>query len=410
MKTIKYSFPFLLLLATLSCQPNLINKRSTKAPDIRVLLAEISQTVPISFHGTFVLYAEEATYELGKKNNRIDLSLLKNGFKLSNSNRIFSFRGEDIVRLSPQKNSSWFTFKNRSYKGDLLLSLNKTGKIAVVNKLNLEEYLKGVVPAEMPSGNSDYFEALKAQAVCARTYSLKKMLEHKEHSFDVYADVRDQVYAGREAESPLASEALRLTSGDILMYHDTLATVYYNSTCGGMTEAVQNVWPAAPEFPYLQPQKDILGDGFACAVSPLYRWERSFSIQELDSLFKRRFNTSFLNRAVSDTTRLVFKARVLNRSAQGRAQQMQLVYGDTSVVLKRFEIRRFFSKKNTGTLPSLFFTLSSNDSTINLSGGGSGHGVGMCQWGALNMSQKGFKYYDILVNKYFKGTYLKKVY
>ncbi len=409
MKTLKPFSLLLLLLVAFSCQPNMIKKSSNKAPNIRVLLAEVSQTTPLFFQGTFVLYSEEAAYELGSNNNHLDISLLKNGFKLSNPKRIFTFRREDIVRLFPKETASWFTFKNKTYKGGIILSINSEGKINVVNKLSLEEYLKGVVPAEMPSGNPAYLEALKAQAVCARSYSLKKMLYRKTQPFDVYADVRDQVYSGRDVEKPLATEALAATHGDVLMFHDTLATVYYHSTCGGVLEAVQNVWNTKP-FPYLQPQKDILGNGFACSVSPLFRWERQFNFTELDSLFSLRFNKTLLHQTVSDTTQLVFKSQVLDRTAQGRVQKMQLAYGDTSVTLEGYAIRRFFSKKKQGALPSSFFTLSSNDSTIILTGGGSGHGVGMCQWGALNMSQKGFKYYDILVNKYFKGTYLKKVY
>ncbi len=399
----------LLLLVAFACQPNMIHTNLNKAPDIRVLLAKVSQTTPLLFQGTFVLYSEEAAYELGSNNNNLDISLLKDGFKLSNPKRIFTFRNEDIVRLFPKEKSSWFTFKNKTYKGGIILSVNADEKINVVNKLSLEEYLKGVVPAEMPSGNPAYLEALKAQAVCARSYSLKKMLDRKAQPFDLYADVRDQVYGGRDAEKPLATEALAATRGDVLMFHDTLATVYYHSTCGGVLEAVQNVWDTK-HFPYLQPQKDILGSGFACSVSPLFRWERRFDFTEIDSLFKLRFNKSFLHQTVSDTVPLVFKTQVLNRTAQGRVQKMQLTYGDTCATLEGYALRRFFSKKKEGALPSLFFSLTSNDSTIILNGGGSGHGVGMCQWGALNMSQKGFKYYDILVNKYFKGTYLKKVY
>ncbi len=409
MKKLNHYFFLLLLLAAYACQPNMIHTNANKAPDIRVLLAEVSQSAPLLFRGTFVLYSEEAAYELGPNNSTLDISLLKNGYKLSNPKRIFTFRREDIVRLFPKEKTSWFTFNGKTYKGGIILSVNSSGKINVVNKLSLEEYLKGVVPAEMPSANPAYLEALKAQAVCARSYSLKKMLARKSQPFDLYADVRDQVYGGRDAERPLATEALSATHGDVLMFHDTLATVYYHSTCGGVLEAVQNVWNTKP-FPYLQPQKDILGNGFACSVSPLFRWERRFKLSELDSLFKLRFNKSYLHETVLDTTRLVFKTRVLRRTAQGRVQQMQVTYGDTSATLDGYAIRRFFSKSEKGALPSLFFNFASNDSTIILSGGGSGHGVGMCQWGALNMSQKGFKYYDILVNKYFKGTYLKKVY
>jgi len=193
------------------------------------------------------------------------------------------------------------------------------------------------------------------------------------------------------------------------MLNDTLATVYYSSTCGGLSEAVQNVWPG-PAYKHLQPGKDLLGDNFACSVSPHFRWKRSFTIQQLDSLFKINFNRSFLDQIVTDSTAIVFGANILERSSTGRVQKMSLSLGDTTVVLSNFEIRKFFSTEQAKTLKSRFFSISDTDSTLVIKGGGYGHGVGLCQWGALNMSQQGFKYYDILVNKYFKGTYLKKVY
>jgi len=408
LKTITFILLSLLFFST-ACQPYLKKPEAKPAPSIRVLVSEIAETDTLVFDGIYTLHSEEANYELGKKNNQLIVSVLKNGYKLSNSSRLFTFRDVDKIRLTSPENTSSFQTGKRLYKGSIVISKKPGGKILLVNKLNLEDYLAGVVPSEMPSYKTGYLEALKAQAICARTYALKKMLLRKNAAFDVYTDVWDQVYKGKQAETPLANEALSATRGDVLMNDDSLATIYYHSTCGGLTESAQNVWQVS-SFPYLQSQKDILGDGFACSVSPLFRWQRSFGIAQLDSLFNNSYNKSYLAIAVEDTTSLLFKATVLSRTAQGRVQQMQISYGDTSVVLNGYSIRRFFSDSDSGDLKSRFFSISSTDSTILINGGGYGHGVGMCQWGALNMSEKGFKYYDILVNKYFKGTYLKKVY
>jgi len=400
---------FLFALILGACQPYIVKPGSPDTPSIRVLLGEISTRDSIAFNGSYLLRAAEADYELGSNNSHLIISAIPNGFRLSNPNRIFTFRDGDQIRLSARSPSAVFHYKGRTYTDNVIIIKTSTSNIQLINRVDLEEYLKGVVPSEMPSGKEGYREALKAQAICARTYALKKMLDRKKDSFDVYADVWDQVYKGKGAEKTLASEAIQATSGDVLMYNDTLAAIYYHSTCGGLTESVQNVWPSA-SYPYMQSQKDIIGSEFACSVSPLFRWKRSFNLSELDSLFYLSYQKSFLNKEVSDTTLLQFKAHISERTKQGRVQKMEISYGDTSIVLNGYTIRRFFAKHNQGHLKSRFFSIESNDSSLVISGGGYGHGVGMCQWGALNMSEKGFKYYDILVNMYFKGTYLKKVY
>ena len=406
-----YKSLLLILLALIlgACQPHISTPVSRNTPFIRVLLSEVGARDSVAFKGSYLLRAAEADYELGSNNSYLIINSIPNGFRLSNPNRIFTFRDGDHIRLTAKSPAAIFHFNGHTYTGDVIITKSGVSNLQLINRVDLEEYLKGVVPSEMPSGKEGYREALKAQAICARTYALKKMLSKKKETFDVYADVWDQVYKGKDAEKPLASEAIMSTYGDVLMYKDTLATIYYHSTCGGLTESVQNVWPSV-SYPYLQSQKDIIGSEFACSVSPLFRWQRSFSMSELDSLFNLSYQKSFLKREVADTTQLQFKARVLERTRQGRVQKMEISYGDTNVVLNGYTIRRFFSKQNQGHLRSRFFDLTANDSSIVIKGGGYGHGVGMCQWGALNMSEKGFKYYDILVNKYFKGTYLKKVY
>lgn len=406
---LKLSILLLIILFFNACQPYMSKPGPSKTPAIRVLLGEVSIRDSIAFNGSYLLKAAEADYELGSNNSHLIVHTIPNGFRLSNPNRIFTFRDGDQIRLTAKNPAATFVHKTRTYNGDVLITKSGASNIQLINRVNLEDYLKGVVPSEMPSGKDGYGEALKAQAICARTYALKKMFARKNESFDVYADVWDQVYKGKNAEKPLASEAIQATHGDVLMFEDTLATIYYHSTCGGLTEAVQNVWPSE-SYPYLQAQKDIVGSEFACSVSPLFRWERSFNLFELDSLFNISYKKSFLNQIVSDTTKLVFNARITERTKQGRVQKMTISYGDTSVVITGYTIRRFFAKSNQGHLKSRFFSITFTDSSLVINGGGYGHGVGMCQWGALNMSEKGFKYYDILVNKYFKGTYLKKVY
>ncbi len=408
MKTISVSFLLLFLLVLSGCHQQLLKPGQGKAPYTRVLLKEISALDSLHFQGTYLLNSSEADYEFGRRNRKLKILPFEKGFKLFNANRYFVLGNHDRVTFRPQETDATFLLNGKSYRGGLTLLKSGTNTILAINSVDVETYLKGVVPSEMPSANKAYLEALKAQAICARTYTLKKMSEHKADLFDVHADTRDQVYRGLSAETDLANIAVNRTHGDVLMFNDSLATVYYHSTCGGQTEAVQNVWPNRV-YSYLQPQKDVIGDQFACSVSPLFRWQRRFFLTDLDHSFEGMFGHSLLKKTVTDTTRLIFSSQIIERSSTGRVQSLKIMFGDTSFVLNGYDIRRFFTINNK-TLPSTLFYLKTDGPVLIIFGGGYGHGVGLCQWGALHMSQMGFKYYDILVNKYFKGTYLKKVY
>ncbi len=408
MKTFLFIILGFSLFLLSGCQQQLLKPGQTNAPKARVLIKEISTLDSVVFKGTYIFNSSEARYEFGRNNHFISIEPTQNGFKIFNSNRYFVLTCQDRAFFYPKDSQGLFRLNGHSYHGGVVLLKNQANVLLAINSVDLEDYLKGVVPAEMPSSNPSYLTALKAQAICARGYTLKQMEEHRNDPFDVFADTRDQVYLGKNAETDLATQAVDQTRGDVLMFHDTLATIYYHSTCGGQTEAVQNVWPNR-SYSYLQPQKDVLGNRFSCSVSPLFRWTRRFSLAELDQSFLTMFGHSLLTRPVSDTTRISFSAQIVKKSNTGRVQSLKIAYADTSFVLNGYDIRRFFSKDNK-PLPSTLFYLRKDGPTLIIFGGGYGHGVGLCQWGALNMSQMGFKYYDILVNKYFKGTYLKKVY
>lgn len=407
---------FSLILITLTLFSCTFNIKPTtppsRAPQIRVLLANFSQKDSLLLKGTFTLQLEEALYVLGKHNPFFYISPSKSGFKMYNTNRLFVFNASDVIRISPANaQRDRFKFRNKWYKGKIILRTASNGSIQLINAINLEDYLKSVVAGEMPSGKEEYFEALKAQAICARTYALNKMNARKGQHFDVYGDFRDQEYGSLDKQTKLATLAVQSTRGVVLQYHDSLAQVYFHSTCGGVTESAANLWGSSRQLPYLPVRKDVLGDSFACSVSPYFRWTRRFTFSQIDSLFNKNFHHPLIKRPVNDTLTVHCAFKVNDRTLSGRVKSLTIDCPDTSVVLNNFQIRQFFSTFNAGKLPSLLFTLhSEGDSVLVIRGGGYGHGVGMCQWGALNMSMLKFKYYDILVNQYFPGTYLKRLY
>ncbi len=142
-------------------------------------------------------------------------------------------------------------FKNARYRGDLLVYLNDRGLLNVINELPVEEYLRGVVPREMGPGEYGQIEALKAQTVAARTYTLKNLGEFQAEGYDICATPRCQVYGGMSVEHPLTDRAIAETAGEVLVWNEELVEALYSSTCGGHTENVSVIFPQK-DVPYLK--------------------------------------------------------------------------------------------------------------------------------------------------------------
>ncbi|HID39548.1 MAG TPA: SpoIID/LytB domain-containing protein [Calditrichaeota bacterium] len=382
------------------------------SPNVRVLLNETSRLDSLIFFGTYSLHSEEAKYDFGKKNSEIFFRPLKKGYKIFNPNRIFVFTTGEKISFEPVSDQAYFNYQGRKYKGILTFYSPEKGTLYVINTLPLEEYLQCVVPAEMPSKDKENLEALKAQAICARTYALGRMAKRKQEPYDVYADVRDQVYKGLDVRMQYADMAISATRGDVLMKGNRLASTFYHSTCGGVLEdTIGTLQDTSSVFGRKKIRKDIIGDTFACSISPLYRWQRRFTLRQLDFLLSKRTKVSFFNKELKDTLDIYMKIIIRKRKPSGRIEKLGIQYGDSLLWLENYDIRKFFTDTEKGNLRSnLFLARVEDDTTLVLNGGGYGHGAGMCQWGALYMSKHGFKYFDILVNKYYPGTYLKKVY
>jgi peptidoglycan hydrolase-like amidase len=141
--------------------------------------------------------------------------------------------------------------EGKRYRGRILVYLNDRGSLNVVNELPLEDYLRGVVPREMGPGIYDRLEALKAQAVAARTYTLRNLGEFAAEGYDICGTPRCQVYGGMDVEHPLSDRAIAETADQVLIYQGQLIDALYTSTCGGHTEDVHVVFPDK-DYPYLK--------------------------------------------------------------------------------------------------------------------------------------------------------------
>ena len=320
--------------------------------------------------------------------------------ELGINNQIFS--GEKFF-LTSVNYEDFITLNGKRYRGKIQISASGNS-IVIINVLPLEDYVRGVLAKEMPVGKGEEnLEALKALAICVRTYAIQKIKDGKVH-FDIYSDTRDQVYGGIDAETPLSNQAADETQNLILKYEGEPAIVFYHSTCGGFTESADNVF-TTEEIPYLVSVKD--GNDPNCIISPKFNWEEKYS---RDLIVERLKKYSLLD---NQSYRLE-DIEILSRFDSGRVNELQInvedEFGDSrNIIIKGNEIRSVIRNANgKSILWSTMFDISIYSDNILLTGKGFGHGVGLCQWGAIALSKKGLSYDEILYH-YFPGTSIERL-
>ena len=321
--------------------------------------------------------------------------------KFSTKNgRIQSAAGQsDSVWIFPAENSRIFV-GGKEYRGKILV-VNASGKLNVINVLPVEDYLKGVVPHEIGKLDSSMFEALKVQAVAARTYAYRHYNSRIAQGFDVYATVQDQVYNGCSGESPLTNAAIDSTKNLVLTYNENLVEAYYHSTCGGYTEGVET-WGLSP-VPYLQSQNDMKTADSAWCTGPHSSWKKVYSEKELVAMFKRNFK----------------EARAEGKSNFGGIQQIEIkstfpggrvaeheVLTDKGIFTVRGDRTRWLFKEGSKILSSSKFKIEKNGKVWILDGSGFGHGIGMCQMGTRERAKAG-QTFDAILKAYYPGTVLE---
>ena len=312
------------------------------------------------------------------------------------------------IRIEPLNKEGEVTFESisrgygtPSYDGILELRA-VSGGIAVINELSMESYLCGVVPSEMPA--SYELEALKAQAVCARSYARRQMESYGYPEYEAHVnDSTDfQVYNNSKPQES-SSRAVRETEGEVVKYRGTIATTYYYSTSCGQTTSME-AWGNAPGEGngYLQsvPVCDDSGQDYEKNL-PWYRWEAVIPIDTLSQLISQNTGTD---------VGTLSQVEVTKRGAGDVAVELTAV-GDKNTVTVQTEnkIRSALGgggyqiTKNDGSqsessalLPSAFFTIEKQDGVFVVRGGGFGHGIGMSQNGANEMAKQGKNYQEIL--------------
>lgn len=298
------------------------------------------------------------------------------------------------------------TLGKACYPGSILFR-NTNGKLDAINSVDVEDYLRGVVPYEIGKLDSSRIEALKAQAVAARTYAYKHFNSRESVGFDVYADTKDQVYKGLESATPLTDAAVKATAGVVMTYGGEFIIAYYHSTCGGITETLAT-WNRA-DLPYLKSVPDRRPNGKPwCDESSYTTWERRFADKKIVKLFKA--NASEAKATFSSANGADFKKiksiKIKDKLKSGRIMTLRVETdkGHFDVLTDR---TRWLFKKAGTILPSSFFTVKKDGREWVLTGTGFGHGVGMCQMGVRARAQAGQSYQEIL-SHYYQGITLEK--
>lgn len=280
--------------------------------------------------------------------------------------------------------SSAVYVNGKPYRGVAEASPGEKG-VLVVNELPLEEYLVGLINCEISSAWP--IEAVKAQAVIARTYALHRKQARSTSFYHLESTVIDQVYDGCEIEDSRARRGVTDTAGEVLAYQGEVIQAFYHSNCGGRTEASEHVW--GRRLPYLGGVECSY-----CLTSPSSAWDLKVALPELEERLKAA------GHKVSGVTDI----RPGNRNNRGRLNHVVVVSSRGNLALTGDQFRKAVGY---GVIKSTNFTVKVENGEAGFSGLGNGHGVGLCQWGAKQRALDGFGYAEIL-SYYYPGTGLAR--
>jgi stage II sporulation protein D len=280
------------------------------------------------------------------------------------------------VRLSSQKDITVrIGKKDRRYRGDVDIITNKDGTLTVVNTIELERYIRGVLYHEVSSKWP--MQATKAQAVAVRTYVMYQMTTRRNSDYDVTSDIYSQVYGGKSAERYRTNIATKETKGEVMIYQGEIVPAYYHSNCAGHTEDAGELWNHD-----LVPLKGVVCEFDKKA--PNHYWRRNFRSKDVQGK---------LNSKGYDVG-LIEKIEVMKRNVSGRVKTVAITDRAGKVINVSGKDFRLIVGPNH--IKSNKFDIIMKGYFFDVEGRGWGHGVGMCQWGANGMAKEGRHYEKIL--------------
>ena len=410
MKTAFQSFLFLLVTAlVLACSTPPV--RTVPAPQVTAsTVATPAQLDPPSVLDTQetkptapqapqdkivrILLGENQTETYVKHSGRVNVFLLSGGkkYKVSQAGtlavkalpggqvQVGTLKAAQTIVVQPVK--ATLEWNNNTYCGSFYILPTENKQFSIIEYVSLEEYLHGVLPYEMSP--SWPLEALKAQAVAARTYTLKSLGTLKNKPFDLYSDVRSQVYRGTGKRYENVTRAVDETKGQVLTYQDKMFYTYYHANCGGSTDDVSS-WHFSTKS--IKPLS-----GASCKFdshSKSYTWNMTVPSSKVEQ-YARTVGLKGTLKSI----------KIVRKTGTGRATNLTITTskGSKTVPCGQFRLA-------TGIRSCKITRLSVTTKGVQFSGKGYGHGIGMCQDGAYGMAKQNYNYQQILKH-YYPGSTL----
>lgn len=315
---------------------------------------------------------------------------------VSNGNQVTVVTGQSInrkfneLKLIPKVNNSTLKYtaigggKSRKYKGGAIFRANAS-KLSVINSVTMNNYLAGVIESE--GGGGKHIEYYKVQALMSRTYALKNLKRHKKSGFQLCDGVHCQAYHSQLRYTPEIEVAVKKTEGKILVdSKNKLVTTYFAANCGGETCDASDVWNTSVW--YLQPFVDTF-----CMNTRQATWIKKIKKSSWKAFIEKEYG--------------VYEENLGEWFYNFNQEQRKAFYIHPSLGIPLRDLRKKFRLKST------FFSTHEEDDYIVLEGRGFGHGVGLCQEGAMGMAKNGYDY-DQIARFYFNGVrvldYYKEVF
>jgi len=351
----------------------------TEAITIRVGIINGEESVSLEITG-YVEIVDLVTDEVilttyGWKNSSIQTT--QDGLKVEGIERVTSH-----LLLKPIVGARAVVNGNK-YRGEIEIQKNGN-KVTVINLVELEEYLYGILKNEMT--DKAPIEALKAQAIIARTYVLANLKKHEKEGYNVCSKIHCQLYKGLNTETENIIKAVDTTKGQILTYNGDIAETFYHAWCGGITTNANAVW--GRDISYLTE----VYDPFCKKIYPNDEWKYTLSLNEIRNILNR-------NGLNMDN---ISSIQVGSKDNSGRVKEL-IINGVTTISANKFRLLVGSDK-----IWSTIFTIISNGDKVTFQGRGKGHGVGLCQRGAVAMGELGYNYKQIL-GFYYPGVYLRSI-
>jgi stage II sporulation protein D len=288
-----------------------------------------------------------------------------------------------LAIASPAGNA--ITINGKPYWGSILARAAES-TLVIINQVDLEQYLEGVLPREVSPSWPD--QALQAQAVAARTYALYHMIKRRGAPFDVYATTSSQVYGGKAGESPKTHAAIAATQGRVLTRQGKIILALFHANSGGRTEAVHDIWGFTK--PYL-----VSVDDRHSMQHPGDAWEKTFTADELQELI----------RAFGLPAGSIGDIVPVEKAASGRINKIKITQDGACFFLSGNSFRLIVGP---GKVKSTRFEVAKRKGKFVFTGTGYGHGAGMSQWGAYALAKQGHDFRQILA-LYYPGAVIESI-